>query len=331
MTGASAGTAGPATVLRFGETARICTVATGWAVDACGGRRARCGYADALSRGGRPRRWSEEERALKKFLIAAVFGLAGLTAFAGTCVVTNISLTPIGTHDAFAGELQNGSGVNILQHNYVVAFLDSSNNVVEVKIVPGCLRSIRNGESDFFSATSSADTATTNVGLARLAFDSTFKVGDTAAGNVTVTVNSVIRNVNTLTISGNIKNNDTDTLVSPAACVAVFDTDGRVIIVAKVTVDDIANGANRNFSVDVDVPTDTAKADHVNVYVDGLDGSADANPINPAAVLNKSVNGCPTATNTATPVTNTSTATNTPDATMTATSTPTATMTPEGC
>ncbi len=267
---------------------------------------------------------------MKKFLVAALFGIVGLSAFAGTCTFANISLTTIGTHDTFAAELKNDSGASILQHNFVVAFLDASNNVVEVKTVPGCLRSIRNGQFDFFSATSSSDASVTNVGLARIAFDSTFKVGDTADGDVTLKVTDVNRSVGSLTVAGTIKNNDSDTLVNPTACVVVYGTNGNVILVAKQTdLNDIAQSdAAEAFSITVDVPDSDTTVDHVSVYVDGLDGSGDANPISPVSVTDRNVNGCPTVTNT--PTTTNTPATSTPAVTDTPVAS-TATNTPEGC
>ena len=120
---------------------------------------------------------------MKKLIAAAVFGLAGLAAFAGTCTITRISLVNTdGTHDTFGGQLDNSSGVNILQHNFLVSFLDSGNNVVETMTVAGCTRSIQDGTSGFFSATSSRPASETNVGLARIAFDSAFRVGDGRRG-----------------------------------------------------------------------------------------------------------------------------------------------------
>ena len=125
---------------------------------------------------------------MKKFLVMAVFGLAGLATFAGTCVITRISLVSTdGTHKTFAGQLDNTSGVNILQHNFIIAFLDSANNVVETKTVPGCLRSVQNGNSDYFSAVSTAAASGISTGLARIAFDGTFKTGTTSSQNVSIT------------------------------------------------------------------------------------------------------------------------------------------------
>ncbi len=126
---------------------------------------------------------------MKKFLVAAIFGLAGLAAFAGTCTITHMSIVQTdGSHMTIGGQVDNNSGANILQHNILVAFLDSGNNLVETQSVPGCLNSVPDGHSDFFSATSThaASTINSSLGLARIAFDSTFRVGTTSSQNVTI-------------------------------------------------------------------------------------------------------------------------------------------------
>ncbi len=268
---------------------------------------------------------------LKKLIVAAVFGLAGLAAFAGTCTVTHISLVETdGTHDTFGGQIDNGSGVNILNHNFLVAFLDANNNLVETKTVPGCLRSMQDGTSDFFSATSTELSSNTKVGLARLAFDSAFKVGGVADGDVSLSDIEVSRNGETLSITGTIKNNDNDTLVDPAVCIVVRDSDDNVLITGKDTsINDLDEDETDTFSVAITVPDDET-ADTVDVWVDGLDGSSDDAPIAPASDLNNAV-GESTATPTGTPATSTPTgtpATETPTATPTDTATPTATPTP---
>lgn len=274
----------------------------------------------------------------KKLVVAAIFAIAGLAAFAGTCTVTHLSLVQTdGAHDTFGGQLDNTSGVNILQHNFVVAFLDSGNNVVEVKTVPGCLRSVQSGTSDFFSATSTQPSANTNVGLARIAFDSAFKVGTVATGDVTLSTVAASRNGITLVVTGTITNNDTVTLVEPQVCVVVRDASGNVVITGVATnISNLAQNANDGFSVAITVPNDSTAAT-VDVWADGLFGDANAAPIAPASDLGNTIgNGTPTptstpatATPTSTPITPTATGTP-PTATSTtaATNTPAPTNTP---
>jgi hypothetical protein len=255
----------------------------------------------------------------KKLIVAAVFGLAGLAAFAGTCTITHLSLVKTdGTHKTFGGQLDNSSGVDILQHNFLVAFIDGNNNLVETTTVEGCLRSVQDGKSDFFSATSTQPASNTMVGLARIVFDSTFKVGPVAAGDVTISVTGVTRTGTSLVVTGTIKNNATNTLVEPHACVVVRDASDNVLIVKGDTgISDIAHNGTQSFSVTITVPDDTTAAT-ADVWVDGLDGNSSGAPIAPESDLNNSVVvGTPTPTGT--PVTPTVTNTAIP---------PTATATP---
>ncbi len=272
---------------------------------------------------------------MKRLLIAAVFAVAGLAAFAGTCTITHISLTTIGTHDTFAGQLDNNSGVDILQHNFVVAFLDANNNVVEVKTVPGCLRSIQNGKTDFFSAASSASASTTTTGLARLAFDSTFKVGTVVASDLTISNVNVRRDGDTLRVSGTVKNNSSDTVANAVACIVVFNNAGNVVVTSRANVDDTSLAQNQtgNFDRSITVPDNAGTVDHVDIYVDGLDGDSNGTPVAPEASTGHDVNICatPTKTSTTSPSPTWSpTATNTPEPTITptATNTPVPTHTP---
>lgn len=266
---------------------------------------------------------------MKRLLIAAVFAVAGLAAFAGTCTITHISLTTIGTHDTFAGQLDNNSGVDILQHNFVVAFLDANNNVVEVKTVSGCLRSIQNGKTDFFSAASSASASTTTTGLARLAFDSTFKVGTVVASDLTISNVNVRRDGDTLRVSGTVKNNSSDTVANAVACIVVFNNAGNVVVTSRANVDDTSLAQNQtgNFDKSITVPDNAGTVDHVDIYVDGLDGDSNGTPVAPEASKGHNVNICATPTNTATN-TATFTPTTTPSPTATPTNTPVATNTP---
>ncbi len=259
---------------------------------------------------------------MKKFIVMAMFGLAGLAAFAGTCVVTHISLVSTdGTHDTFAGQLDNTSGVNILQHNFVIAFLDSGNNVVETKSVSGCLRSVQNGSTDFFSAVSNASASTVSTGLARIAFDSTFKVGTTSSQNTSITNITANRTNKTLSVKGKITNNDSATLIQPTVCVVVRTSAGNVLITGTdSSINDLSDNEADTFSVSITIPADST-ADSVDVWVDGLDSSD--NPTTPDSVTGTDVKVC-AATNT--PV-NTRTATNTGTVTSTPTSTVTATPT----
>jgi hypothetical protein len=271
---------------------------------------------------------------LKKKLVIAGLLLAGILGFAGTCTIKNVSLTKIGSHDVFAGEIHNDSGVNILGHHILVAFLDSNGAVVDTQTVEPCLRSLPNGAADFFSATSDQPAADTSVGLARINFDSTFKVGTAATGDVSITNLTVARKDDTsLVVAGTVKNLDSTELTDVVACIVVYTDAGKVVVVDKddTGINDLVHNASDTFHVTVTVPDSTSIVDHVDVWVDGLqDGVA----ILPESDLDNSVTVC-NATHTATPTgsaTPTPTSTNTPvptptDAAPTATFTATPTNT----
>ena len=266
---------------------------------------------------------------MKKLLAVGLLGAIGVLFMAATCTVTNTRFTAIHGKNVFAGELKNDSGVNILGHKYRVAFIDSSNNLIEAKTVDGCMRSVKNGESDYFSAKSTSADSASDYALARMANlseDTTFKVGDQAASDITISNLDIRRDGDNLRVTGTIKNNSSDKLYSPNACVVVFDDNGDVLIVqVDTSINDLAHNATDTFDVSIDL-TDisgiASAVDTVDVGVDGLDGSASGTPVVPEWDRNNSVEVCGTPTNTPA-------ATNTPVGTATDTPVPaTATDTP---
>ncbi|MDP9237176.1 MAG: FxLYD domain-containing protein [Chloroflexota bacterium] len=258
---------------------------------------------------------------MKKKLIAAGFLVAGIIGFAGTCTITHISLTKIGTHDTFAGEIHNDSGVNILSHHILVAFLDSNLSVVETKNAdPQCERTLQNGAVDYFSSTSSQSYTDTNVGLARINFDSTFKVGTADSIDVTYSNVKAVRNGTSLVVTGTIKNNDSTKLESPNVCVVVYASNDNVIIVKDdESLSDLSHNSTDTFSVSITVPDSTSTVDHVDLHADGLHGDVPTVPEDKTGV---SITNCGDSTSTPT-----RTATGTATATATAVP-PTATGTP---
>jgi hypothetical protein len=233
----------------------------------------------------------------KKFLAAGVLAIAGIAAFAGTCTFQHIALTTIGSNDVFAGELHNDSGANILQHNLLVAFVDSSNTLLDTQTVTPCLRTLPSGGVNYFSAKSSYSAAQTTAGLARVKFDSTFKVGTAATGAGSITGLTVGRGTTTLTVAGTFKNTDSTTLTAPNACAVVYNSSGNVVVVGlDETMSDLAHNVSDTFSISLTVPDDEATVDHVDVYVDGLQ---DGVPILPIKDTGNTVNLTPTATATA--------------------------------
>src|SRR5438874_666276 len=156
-----------------------------------------------------------------KRLIIIGLALAAFASFAGTCTVMNVRITSFNSHKTLGGELQNTSGANLLQHNIRVTFFDNNNNIVETKITTGCLRSLQDGGSNFFSVQTSGTGSSVVSAISALAYDSTLRSGTTVSGDATVSNVQINRNGTTLTITGTLKNNDTTTLASPAVCAVV--------------------------------------------------------------------------------------------------------------
>jgi hypothetical protein len=259
---------------------------------------------------------------MKRLLPLGIITVAAFAAMAQTCIITNDSFNQIGTRDTFAGEIKNDSGVNILEHRIKVAFIDSSDNsVVETRTVDGCLRSLRDGASDFFSAASTQPAADTGFALARLANfaeDPDFKVGDTVPGDLSFSGVTAVQSGTSLTVQGTVTNNDSDPLDEPAVCAVVYDGDGNVITTGKdATINDLDEDENDTFSVTLNVPDpDDVTLDSIDVWADGLE---DNTPIDPEVSANNDI-----AQSTATPGTSTP-GTTTPTPTSTATPTPTST------
>lgn len=268
---------------------------------------------------------------MKKLLAVGLLGALGALFMAATCTVTNTRMTTIDGHDVFAGELQNDSGVNILNHKIRVAFLDSSNNLVETQTIDGCVRSLQNGESNYFSAKAAASDSTTASALSRMANlqeDPAFKVGTVADSDIDITALSIRRDADTLRITGTVKNLADDKLYAPNVCAVVWDDAGNVVIVKlDTTLNDLAKNATDTFDISIDLTDveDIADTiDSVDIAVDGLDGSSSGTPVKPLWDRDNSVTVCGTPTNTPTktPVPATNTPGNSPTPTDTPTNTP---------
>ena len=137
-----------------------------------------------------------------KRLIIIGLALAALAGFAGTCSVINVRITSFSGHKTLGGELQNTSGADLLQHNIRVTFFDNNNNIVETKITTGCLRSLQDGGSNFFSVQTSGTGSSVVSAISALAYDSTLRSGTTVSGDATVSNVQINRNGTTLTITG---------------------------------------------------------------------------------------------------------------------------------
>jgi hypothetical protein len=268
----------------------------------------------------------------KKWIPATFAALAGLAAFAGTCSFQNTRLTNIGGHDTYAGEVVNDTGINYLGSTVDVAFLDSSDNLVETQQVEPALRSFQAGAVNFFSAKASASASATSSAIARLGTDSTLVAGTTVSGDIVLSGVVAERSTDgtTLYVSGTIENLDSTVLDEPRVVAVVRDSSGNVVVVAKDTgIVDLSENETATFSIDVTVPDSTSTVSTVDIWADGLEGSV---PTDPASFTGVDVVvGTPTATATSseTPtVTSTATETSTPSETSTATETETPTETP---
>ncbi len=263
---------------------------------------------------------------MKRLAIIAAATL-GIAAVASACI-QNAGFTRIGSHDVFAGEIQNDTSADILAHDVLVAFLDSDGDVVDTEEVESCLRSLQSGETDFFSVESEESYSDTTSAIGRVDSDS-LEFGDTADGDFELTDITVERDEDgeILRVDGTITNLDEEDLDDPAVCAVVYDDDGNVVVVAKdEDIDDLAEDESATFSLEIDVPDSTSTVDHVDVWADGIE---DDTPVDPVSEEDLDVAICEataTPTNTAT---STSTATGTPTDTPTATDTPIATDTPD--
>jgi hypothetical protein len=270
----------------------------------------------------RPPNYKEVE-ALRKLFVGALL-LAGLAAFAGTCTLQHYQLTQIGSYDTYGGEIHNDTGANFLGHNVVVAFVDPSGVVVDTKTVTPCLRSLQDGAATFFSVQSGELAANTSIGLARLEYGSSLKLGTAVTGNVSLSNVVITRNGTSLHVRGTIRNNDTTTLTNPNVCAVVYTSAGNVVVVGQDTgIVSLSQNASDTFDILVTVPNSTTTVDHIDLWADGFENDV---PIVPESVLGRSVSIC-NATATATP-TGSATATFTPTTTASPTSTATPTNTP---
>lgn len=273
-----------------------------------------------------------------KKLAVLLLGIVGLASIAATCVIRNISLTEIDGDMHYAGEMDNETTANILNHKYKIAFLNSSGDVVVTKTVSGCLRSLQAGASDFFSANSGKSKSQAKVGLVRLEGPLTF--GETVNGTLTFSNVKVTRDGEDIVVAGKVTNDDNDDLENVRVCAVVTDEDDRIIVTELDDDDyDLKSDASQDFVIEFKVPDDVELTEHVDLWADATNADEDDNVTDPQSKLNNNVEECPTPTrtSTATPTaTGTIAPTDTPAPTNTATpvtNTPTKTATtqPTAC
>jgi hypothetical protein len=88
----------------------------------------------------------------------------------------------------------------------------------------------------------------------------------------------VTRTGTSLVITGTIKNTDGDALDDPAACLVVYNDDDQVVVVGRDVLSDLAVDASGAFEVTLTVPDNADTVDHVDIWVDGLEGGTPTGP-----------------------------------------------------
>jgi hypothetical protein len=177
------------------------------------------------------------------------------------------------------------------------------------------VRSLQNGATNYFSATSTSDEDDISVALSRLALDATLKAGDTADGDISLSNVRIRRQDAQVKVTGTLTNNDDDELFSPKVCAVVKDDDGNVLIVAKTSpLGNLDEDDDVDFTLTINALNDADAVDSVSIYADGLEGSSSGTPVEPVSDENNDVTVCGTPTNTPT---NTPTPTGTPQPTNT--------------
>jgi hypothetical protein len=267
---------------------------------------------------------------MKKFAVL-LFAVVGLAAFAGTCVIRAERVTDVDGDTFYGAEMLNDSGANILNHRFIVAFLDDDGNVLDTKTVDGCLRSLQNGAVNYFSAQSNEDPDDVEVGLSRLSGPLTF--GEVSEGDLELSDIEVTRNGDQLTVTGTLTNNGNDEVFEAQVCVIVRDDSSGSGRVQRVQLDnneyDVAEDEDIDFSITTTVNEDEDLTDRIDVVADALD--EDDNPVEPVIEDDIDVEECPDAATSTPTSTGTTTPTNTAVPTSTGTITAVPTSTPDPC
>ncbi|HXK34477.1 MAG TPA: FxLYD domain-containing protein [Dehalococcoidia bacterium] len=259
---------------------------------------------------------------MKKWLALGLLATLAVAATAATCVVRNVRITVIDDDAVVAGEMFNDSGVDILNHEILVAFLDKDNDLIDTASVVPCPRSLQDGTSSFFAASDSTiDPDDVKNSLWRINFNNSFKVGQTEDSDITISNVFARRLGDDLKVTGTVKNNGEDELEDVVVCIVVRDEDGKVVTVGKdASVSDLDEDDTDTFSITINnVSDDDDVVTEVDVWVDGeIDGTL----AEPASDTGNDVDECSAATNTPTPGTPTDTPTPNPTITPSPTATP---------
>lgn len=261
-----------------------------------------------------------------KKLVVLLFAIAGLSAFAGTCVIRNDGRMEVDGDLVYGAEMFNDTGVDILQHRFLVGFLDDDGEVINTKNATQCTRTLQAGASNYYSADSTVDPDDVGPVLSRMVIDSGLKLGQALENDITIESNvEAVRDDEEIRVTGTVTNDGNDDYQDVVVCAVVFNNDDDVVVVALETEFDLDADDDQNFSITIPVSDDEDDAEYVNVLVDAKNADESDKLTEPVIEDDIQIEDCdsPAATATGTlTATNTATATSTPV-------TPTATATPD--
>ncbi|MEX0751214.1 MAG: FxLYD domain-containing protein [Dehalococcoidia bacterium] len=258
-----------------------------------------------------------------KKLAVLVFVLAGLSAFAATCVIRNVGETEIDGDLVYGAEMRNETTLNMLNHRFLVGFIDDDGEVINTKNATQCSRTMQANASNYYSADSGVDPDDVDVVLSRMIIDSGLKLGIALASDLEISNVVAVRDGDDVRVTGTVKNDGNDDYEDVIVCIVIFNDQDDVVIVVLEDEFDLDSDDSQSFSVTVGVTDDDDDSDRVLVVADAVNADENDQFTKPVSQA-EDVDAC--TANTATP-TGTSTAT----ATATNTSTPvtaTATKTP---
>jgi hypothetical protein len=261
-----------------------------------------------------------------KKIVLLVFVLAGLSAFAATCIVRNVGETEIDGDLVYGAEMFNDTSVDILQHRFLVGFIDEDGEVINTKNGTQCLRTMQSKTSNYYSADSGVDPDDVGVVLSRMVLDSSLRIGQALDNDITIEDGiDAIRDDDEVTVSGTVTNDGNDDLEDVRVCVVIFNDQDDVVLVALSSEFDLDADDDHDFSVNAVVTDDADDSEYVHVFVDGKNAEEDDQFIEPVSEKDIEVEDCDEAPATATGTPATATPTHTPAApTNTPTNTPTA-------
>lgn len=255
-----------------------------------------------------------------KKLVVLLFAIAGLSAFAGTCVIRNDGRIEVDGDLVYGAEMFNDTGVDILQHRFVVGFLDDEGEVINTKNATQCTRTLQAGASNYYSADSTVDPDDVGPVLSRMVIDSGLKLGQALENDITIESNvEAVRDDEEIRVSGTVTNDGNDDYEDVIVCAVVFNSDDDVVVVALETEFDLDADDDQTFSITIPVSDDEDDAEYVNVLVDAKNADESGKLTEPVIEDDIQIDDCdaPAATATGTPATATATATGTPAATGT--------------